>query len=55
MLGNLPNISRDNTLEVKEEKSSAGSTDSLNCPFLLSKRRRMVLEGGMAESLWKLK
>lgn len=33
------------TLELNEAKVSAGSTDNLNCPFLLSNRRRMVLEG----------
>lgn len=31
-----------------EIKSSTGLTVNLNCPFLLSKRRRMELEGGMA-------
>lgn len=41
------------TGDSKDVKSSDGSTDSLNCPFLLSKRRRMGFEGGMSTLYWE--
>lgn len=41
------------TGDSKDVKSCDGSTDNLNCPFLLSKRRRMVFEGGMSTLFWE--
>ena len=41
------------TGDSKDVKSSDGSTVNLNCPFLLSKRRRMVFEGGMSTLIWE--
>ena len=41
------------TGDSKDVKSSDGLTVNLNCPFLLSKRRRMVFEGGMSTSVWE--
>ena len=41
------------TGDSKDVKSCDGSTDNLNCPFLLSKRRRMVFGGGMSTLCWE--
>lgn len=38
---------RVSTFESKEGNGSVGSTVNLNCPFLLSNRRRMEFEGGI--------